>query len=84
MQEQSDAALAGLEQGDDLNDQFDLPGAYAARGEVEKAYQALESLRPFIQSRRGVIEYDPILRRYLGDDPGWELFLQSLEAANSF
>lgn len=84
MQEQSDAALAGLEQGDDLNDQFDLPGAYAARGEVEKAYQALESLRPYFQSRRGVIEYDPILRRYLGDDPGWELFLQSLEAADSY
>jgi TolB-like protein/Flp pilus assembly protein TadD len=80
MQEQSDDLLAGLERNDDPTDASRLPGAYAARGEIDKAYRALEGGRPFLQGRRGSVEYDPILRRYMSDDPGWRPFLQSLEA----
>jgi len=81
LQEESDAILANLQLKDDTADEFLLPGAYAARGEIGQAYRALEDIRPIIQGRPGTAGYDPILHRYLSDEPGWADFLASLEAS---
>jgi hypothetical protein len=78
MREESDAVLEELLLHGGRTVDYQLPGVHAARGEYDRAFQALEAVLPDYRGFRGAVEYDPILRRYLSQDSRWPEFLDRL------